>query len=94
MDATFTVETFEAQDHQLLRYGRIDIDEPQSGVNRHPVIFVPGLGGSVKFAISFLKRLVPDHGPVYSLDARGIGLNEGLNPQPHPAEYIKDLPYT
>lgn len=89
MQVNFTVETFEATDKTPLRYALMRSENPPN--EQHPIVFVPGLGGTVKSAISFLERLVPHHGPVYSMDARGFGLNEHLAPKPFPGSYLQDF---
>jgi alpha-beta hydrolase superfamily lysophospholipase len=89
MSAIFKVDSFASHDQTVLRYGLIEGE--LHGDNRNPIIFVPGLGGSVKFAIRFLERFVPHHGPVYSLDARGFGLNEAVPPRPTPGGYLNDF---
>lgn len=89
MSVIFTVKSFQSADGQELRYAHM-YAEGHADAGR-PLVFVPGLGGSVKYAISLLEKLIPHHGPVYSLDGRGFGLNEALNPQPHPGHYLKDF---
>jgi acylglycerol lipase len=89
MSVIFTVDKFTSYDNTSLRYGVLNAEREGSG--QQPIVFVPGLGGSVKNAINFLEQFVPHHGPVYSVDARGFGLNEKLDPQPNPGHYLQDL---
>jgi alpha-beta hydrolase superfamily lysophospholipase len=89
MNGLFTVENFTGSDSTVLRYGKIVHENPSASAR--PIVFVPGLGGSVKHAISFLTHFTQTHGPVYSLDARGFGLNETVAPHPNPGDYLKDL---
>ena len=39
------------------------------------MLFIPGLGGSVKGALDFLEQLQPAYGTIYGPDLRGFGLN-------------------
>lgn len=89
MSTLFTVKSFTTYDGVSLRYGLIHEDGVRHGPR--PVIYVPGLGGSVKSAITFLSHLAPGNGPVFSLDARGFGLNDHLSPQPNPGNYLQDF---
>lgn len=89
MSAIFTVKSFPSFDGRTLRYGLIQSDAAET--DRTPIVFVPGLGGSIKFAIDFLEQFVPHHGPVFGMDARGFGLNEQTAPQPRPGDYLKDF---
>lgn len=91
MSTIFTVKTCLGFDNTPLRYGLIQPESHEESSEQHPIVFIPGLGGSVKFALDFLKRFVPHHGPIYSLDARGIGLNEQVAPLPHPNSYLRDF---
>ncbi len=90
MTIEFHVESFQAKDSATIRYGVLSATQPNAPSQR-PIVFVPGLGGSIKFALNFLKRFVPHHGPVYSMDGRGMGLNEELAPKPSPGDYLQDL---
>ncbi len=83
------LQTFISHDATPLNYARMPADENSD--NRHPLVFVPGLGGSVRYAANFLQQLLPHHGPVFSLDARGFGINENVPPEPNPASYLKDF---
>jgi alpha-beta hydrolase superfamily lysophospholipase len=89
MSVLFTIETFEVGDGTVLRYALMQAENPTT--EHHPIVFVPGLGGSVKFAKTFLETLVPQMGPAFSLDPRGFGINDHLAPQPNPADYLSDL---
>lgn len=57
-----------------LRYGCLTDPARQKPAER-ALIFVPGLGGTVKSALSFLEELLPLYDPIYGLDLRGFGLN-------------------
>lgn len=85
----FTVQAFShPTDQSELRYGVIRANHD----NNHPVIFIPGLGGSVKVALEFLEPLAKaGFGPIFALDARGFGLNESIAPKLTPKSYIADF---
>ncbi len=89
MSNIFYVQSFKSVDETPMRYGILR-SEPLQEVQA-PVIFIPGLGGSVKNALSFLERFLPHHGAVYSMDARGFGLNEAQSPHPNPQDYLRDF---
>ncbi|MBX2860645.1 MAG: lysophospholipase [Vampirovibrio sp.] len=75
---TFTVQTYKGSDGQVLRYGKLVDSASQAST---PLVYVPGLGGSVKGALHFLEALLPVYGPIYGVDLRGFGLNsEDITP--------------
>lgn len=86
---TLTLETFTAPDGTEMRYAKLVHSEtPESG---QPLVYVPGLGGSVKSALAFLEKLLPVCSPIISLDPRGVGINEHVAYQRHPAHYLDDF---
>ena len=86
---TLTLETYTAADGTDLRYAKlVHPDAPESG---QPLVYVPGLGGSVKSALGFLEKLLPLCSPIISLDPRGVGINEHVAYQRHPAHYLDDF---
>ncbi len=69
----FTVEEYVGAGGYRLRYGKlVNRDCHQTG---RTLLFVPGLGGSVKGALPFLEKLLPVFSPIYGPDLRGFGLN-------------------
>lgn len=85
----FTIDSFETADGTTLRYGKLT-DPHRAEPAKRSMLFVPGLGGSVKGAISFLEALLPEFDPIYGPDLRGFGLNEHA-PLPHPDIHLEDL---
>ncbi len=85
----FTIESFEAADGTRLRYGKLT-DPHRGEPAKRSMLFVPGLGGSVKGALSFLEAMLPTFDPIYGPDLRGFGLNEHA-PLPHPDMHLDDL---
>ena len=53
---------------------------PLEGYGRRALVFVPGLGGSVRWAERFLSQLEGRYDLIVGLDLRGYGLNRGLEP--------------
>lgn len=81
----FLVQEYKGADGTPLRYGYLTSpDKPQTG---RALLFVPGLGGSVKGAIDFLEQLLPYYSPIYGPDLRGFG----LNPTDEPVHDIKQI---
>lgn len=80
----FTVEEYAGADGERLRYGKLtSTTSPEVG---RPLVFIPGLGGSVKGALPFLELLLPHYNPIYAPDLRSFGLNhygEGKPPLRH-----------
>lgn len=76
----FLIKEYAGADGRSLRYGQlVNPAKPDSG---RALIYVPGLGGSVKGALDFLKALLPEYSPIYAPDLRSFGLNlnqESLN---------------
>jgi alpha-beta hydrolase superfamily lysophospholipase len=68
-----------------LRYGKIT--DPHRSANGKALLFVPGLGGSVKGASLFLEQLLPEYSTIYGPDLRGFG----LNPLDEPIHTIKTI---
>lgn len=67
------VHKYQGSDGSPLRYGKVvDSNRPDTG---KAMLFVPGLGGSVKDAHPFLEQLLPEYNPIYGPDLRGFGLN-------------------
>jgi len=56
-------------------------DMTDQAVAHQALIFVPGLGGSVKGALDFLTGLLPVYNPIVAMDLPGFGLNSHLLPQ-------------
>lgn len=84
-----SIHEYQGHDGQSLRYGKlVHPDRPVSG---HPLLFIPGLGGSIKGALDFLELLLPMFSPIYGPDLRGFGLNP-LEAPLHAADtLLKDL---
>lgn len=69
----FQVHEYQGADGKPLRYGKlVNPERPATG---KALLFVPGLGGSVKGALHFLEQLLPEYSPIYGPDLRGFGLN-------------------
>ncbi len=85
----FSIQHYESFDGTALRYGVLTNPQRPKDCKR-ALLFVPGLGGSVKDALNFLERLLPEFDPIYAPDLRGFGLNED-KPLPHPDVFLKDL---
>jgi alpha-beta hydrolase superfamily lysophospholipase len=81
----FEVQTYIGADGYPLRYGRL-LDATQTSGER-AMLFIPGLGGSVKGALDFLGHLQHAYNPIYGPDLRGFG----LNPLETPLNGAKDL---
>ncbi len=88
MNPVVLIESFQAEEGVRLRYARL---EEGTENTRKPLIYIPGLGGSVKTALPFLKRMFPDCGPLFSLDPRGFGLNQEVLPFRDPYHYLNDF---
>jgi pimeloyl-ACP methyl ester carboxylesterase len=70
----FQIHEYSGADGNPLRYGKLtNPNQPTQGGKA--MLFVPGLGGSVKGALSFLEQLLPEYSPIYGPDLRGFGLN-------------------
>ncbi|MCA9842281.1 MAG: alpha/beta fold hydrolase [Cyanobacteria bacterium HKST-UBA03] len=89
---TFTVRSFTTPAGTPLRYGIITPPGAQPADTLPIFVYVPGLGGSIKKALDFLDALAQQTNHlVYSMDARGFGLNEGIRPTVTPAGYLNDF---
>jgi alpha-beta hydrolase superfamily lysophospholipase len=85
----FEVLSYTASDGESLKYGRLyNAQKPDTG---KALLFLPGLGGSVKGALNFLELLLPEYSPIYSPDLRGFGLNPIESPLPKADIVQKDL---
>jgi len=85
----FLVNEYEGADGTPLRYGQlINPDKPSTG---KALLFIPGLGGSVKGALDFLETLLPEYSPIYGPDLRGFGLNPLETPLTSPDLILRDL---
>lgn len=85
----FEVLSYTASDGETLKYGRLyNSQKPDTG---KALLFLPGLGGSVKGALNFLELLLPEYSPIYSPDLRGFGLNPIESPLPRADIIQKDL---
>ena len=74
---------------ESLRYGVLT--NPDSGTRKNrTLLFVPGLGGSVKGALDFLTEILPAYDAIFALDLRGFGLNNHVR-LPNPNAYLDDL---
>lgn len=76
---------------------RVAVLTPKAGeaTGQRPLLFIPGLGGTVKASLEFLEGLTGAATPVYGLDPRGMGLNEGFSlsnpPEADYASFLDDL---
>lgn len=69
----FSVQEYQGIDGHTLRYGELrHTEKPITGKG---LLFIPGLGGSVKGALGFLECLLPYFSPIYAPDLRSFGLN-------------------
>lgn len=85
----FEILSYTASDGTPLKYGRLyDKNQPDTG---KALLFIPGLGGSVKGALSFLELLLPEYSPIYAPDLRGFGINPIETPLPKADIILKDL---
>jgi len=85
----FVANNYTGADGQPMRYG--ELLNPRQSSTEKTLLFIPGLGGSVKGALEFLEALLPSHSPIYGPDLRGFGLNPLEHPL-HQADIIlKDL---
>ncbi len=78
----FSVSEFFGFENTQVRYAclqrpREDQTIPMTSCQK-VLIFIPGLGGSVKGALDFLAHLLPHYDVIYGLDLRGFGLNQDL----------------
>jgi alpha-beta hydrolase superfamily lysophospholipase len=66
------LESYRGVDGRPLRYGLYRNPQNTSG---KALLFIPGLGGSVKGALGFLECLLPHYNVIYGPDLRSFGLN-------------------
>ncbi len=85
---SFYVEEYVAADGNTLRYGKLVNPNP---TQNRAMVFIPGLGGSVKGALNFLTTLLPHYSVIYGPDLRGFGLNPIQTPLFHIQSIIDDL---
>lgn len=86
------VHSYQSLRGDELRYGLlVPADEPASNnvLNRKPMVFFPGLGGSVKNALVFFNALLPAAAPIYVPDLRGFGLNDS-HTLPEPSHFVAE----
>ena len=87
-----SVQEYQGTDGHLLRYGELRHSErPITGKG---LLFIPGLGGSVKGALGFLECLLPYFSPIYAPDLRSFGLNAPHESDKNtpPLLHTRDLP--
>lgn len=76
-------------DNQPMRYG--ELLNPRKSATEKSLLFIPGLGGSIKNALGFLETLTPTFNPIYGPDLRGFGLNPLDNPLHQANIILEDL---
>ncbi|MFN8614328.1 MAG: alpha/beta fold hydrolase [Vampirovibrionales bacterium] len=87
----FSIHTYGAADGAELRYGVLTAPQQASlSSPRQGLVFVPGLGGSVKNSLVFFNALLRHFSPIIVPDLRGFGLND-YHPLPHPRQFVADL---
>lgn len=80
---------YTGSDGAPLKYGKLsDKYRPDSG---KALLFIPGLGGSVKGALNFLSQLSREYSPIYGPDLRGFGLNPIETPLSKADIILRDL---
>ncbi|MDH4379973.1 MAG: alpha/beta fold hydrolase [Vampirovibrionales bacterium] len=88
---TFAIHSWTAADGAELRYGLLTSSDDAPLKNpRRGMVFVPGLGGSVKNSLVFFNALLQHFSPIVVPDLRGFGLNEH-HPLPNPIQFVDDL---
>jgi len=88
---TFTIHSYTAADGMELRYGLLTSSHDAVLAPPHRgMVFVPGLGGSVKNSLVFFNALLQHFNPIVVPDLRGFGLNDS-HPLPHPKQFVSDL---
>lgn len=96
----FLVETYPVLDpskleeppgaqHEMLYYGKLV--NPKRPATDKALLFVPGLGGTVRFALAFLDAMLPHYSCIYAPDLRGYGLNYREAPLDSLKPIIRDL---
>ena len=86
----FEVESFIGGDGYPLKYGKFSEVNGNASAER-AMLFIPGLGGSVKGALDFLKLLHVHYNPIYGPDLRGFGLNPLEKPLTHAKNLLPHL---
>ena len=88
-NAQFTVHEYASSDASPLRYGKlVNKENPETG---SPMLYIPGLGGSVKGALGFLSLLLGTFSPIIAPDLRGYGLNPLEKPLHSASCHLPDL---
>src|SRR6478609_825448 len=85
------LEHYEAIDGRSLRYGVYHNPDNKSG---KALLFVPGLGGSIKGALGFLACLLPHYTYSSGVDLRSFGLNtseDGEEALSHTRHLLADM---
>jgi alpha-beta hydrolase superfamily lysophospholipase len=87
----FEVHEYQGADGAPLQYGKILAASGRASKGK-AMLFIPGLGGSVKGALDFLEQLSDEYNPIYGPDLRGFGLNLlEKNPLTSAKIILKDL---
>jgi alpha-beta hydrolase superfamily lysophospholipase len=89
--ALLSLQFYTGVDGRPLRYGLYRNPENTSGKT---LLFIPGLGGSIKGALGFLECLLPHYSTIYGVDLRSFGLNgyeEGEEALSHTDHLLPDL---
>ncbi len=89
LQADFKVHEYTASDGKVLRYAKIT--NPKRHNTGKALLFIPGLGGSVKGALPFLSLLMETYSPIYSPDLRSFGLNPIPTPLKESSILVNDL---
>ena len=89
---TFAIHSWTAADGDELRYGLLTASSNELPLKspRRGLVFVPGLGGSVKNSLVFFNALLQHFSPIIVPDLRGFGLNEA-KALPNPTQFVADL---
>jgi alpha-beta hydrolase superfamily lysophospholipase len=89
----FEIQSFTGADGFPLKYGKFSTakNDAEASSNERALLFIPGLGGSVKGALDFLALLHEDFNPIYGPDVRGFGLNPVEKPLTAAKGLIPDL---
>ena len=81
----FEIKNYTGADGFPMRYG--ELRHADHDPNGPAMLYIPGLGGSVKGALDFLEQLLPSFGPIYGPDLRSFGLNPVEAP-PYSANHL------
>ncbi len=82
------LKNYTGADGKALRYGELRANEAPA--TSEIMLFVPGLGGSVKGALRFLEPLQEQFKVIYGPDLRGFGINL-FTPEQPPLFHTNDL---